>query len=173
MRLTFYFLTFILLFSCSSNKSNNKIQKSDTSVYTIVHEEKPKSDIDNNYTERKVLQLKKTYKFEDYKVSVFKGKLAEPNFESNPYANDNEYITFIKKGCDKNKINFAGNYTIIERDCGAECLHVFIVDRKSGKIFTDIKPNDGRYGYEYREDSELLIANSNLFIDDKFEKYIY
>lgn len=165
-------MTLVVLFSCSSKTDDKKIGNSDTLNKEIIKKEIPKEDRDPDYTDSKVVRLKKTYKFEDYKVSLFKGALAEPNFKGNPFAKDKEYVDFIKKGCKENNINFAGHYTIIGRSCGAECSHIFIVDRENGKIFTDTKPNDGRYGYEYRKDSKLLIANSSLFIDATFEKYI-
>lgn len=120
----------------------------------------------------KIIQLKKTHTFEDYKVDVYQGELTAPDFTNNPYANDEEYVKFITEGCNKTNINFGGHYTIIEQSCGAECSHIFIINRKNGYIFTDIRPNKGRYGYEYRKDSKLLIANSNLFVDNNYKKYI-
>jgi|GEM_PF-2524762 len=167
MRHTIHIMTFLLLFSCSSETIIDK-KNSGTPVNEIIKKEIPKEDRDADSADYKVLRLKKTYKFEDYKVPIFEGTLAEPNFLGNPFANDKEYVDFIKTGCKENKINFAGYYTIIERSCGAMCSHIFIVDRKNGKIFIDTKPNDERYGYEYRKDSKLLIANSSVFIDDKF-----
>ncbi|MDJ1466459.1 hypothetical protein [Xanthocytophaga flava] len=119
-----------------------------------------------------VFTLDHSYQFNDFKVDLYKGKLADPDFRNNPFASDTAYVQFISESCKKNAINFSGHYTIIHRSCGAECEHIFIVDRKTGRIFTDIHPNDGRYGYAYQPDSKLLIANSNLFIDNTFHKYL-
>ena len=168
----FKLLILLLLFSCTNNKENTKGENTNIS---ITEKSKKEISIKNNNadtTEYKILRLSKSYRFEDFKVPIYKEVLAEPNFKGNPYANDKEYKDFIMNGCEENNINFAGHYTIIIRSCGAECSHIFLVDRKNGNIFTDIKPNDGRYGYEFRKDSELLIANANLFIDEQFEKYI-
>jgi len=111
------------------------------------------------------------YNFDSFHVTIYKGKLAAPNFSKNPFAGDSLYVNFITKGCSSNGINFGGHYTIIHKGCGTMCEHIFIVDRINGKIFTDTKPNDGRYGFAYKKDSRLLIANSNSFIDESFTRY--
>lgn len=122
-----------------------------------------------------LIKIDSIYRFEPFigfkyfKVEIYNGKLAAPDFNNNPYANDNEYVKFISDGCEKLGINFGGHYTIIERFCGAECVHFFIVDRINGKIFLGIKPNDGRYGYKYYKDSNLFIANAYAIHDDTFE----
>ncbi|NDV58713.1 hypothetical protein [Bacteroides sp. 519] len=118
-------------------------------------------------------KFKPKYWFEDFNTEVYKGEPAAPDFTNNPFANDQEFVDFITKGCEKNGVNFGGHYTIIEKGCGAMCEHIFIVDRKSGKIFTHItlKKNDGedgKYGYRYCNDSRLLIANSNLLNADNY-----
>lgn len=77
----------------------------------------------------------------------------------------------ITKGCQKNRVNFGGHYTIITKSCGAQCAVFFIINRKTGYIYISTNPNDGKDGFEFRKDSELLIANSNLFVDEKFETY--
>jgi hypothetical protein len=106
---------------------------------------------------------------------MFTGKLADPDFEGNPYAIDKEYVEFISKGCENSGINFAGRYTIIEKSCGCMCEHIFIVDRSSGKIFTEAMlattDGEGRFGYTYKKDSKMIIADSGLFTDDSFTHY--
>jgi hypothetical protein len=134
---------------------------------------KSTSTVDSNSdtTEGRLVKFTSKYNFDIFKVKLFTGKASSPNFTNNEFANDKEYVKFITEGCKRNNINFGGHYTIIQRSCGTMCEHIFIVDRISGKIFTDIKPNDGRYGYLYKEDSNLLIANSNLFQDDSLKYY--
>jgi hypothetical protein len=51
------------------------------------------------------------------------------------------------------------------------CEHIFIVDRSTGKVFTNIKIKEGKYGYQYKKDSSLLIANSEAFLDDTLTVY--
>lgn len=168
------FTVFTILFCISCNNKTN-VKKVESLIFDSLNEPKVNVFIDtleSGTDSHKILKIKKLYNFNEYKVAVYKGKLCEPNFENNPFANDKEYAEFIKNGCLKNGINFCGHYTIIERSCGAECSSIFIVDRKNGKIFTNTKPNDGRYGFEYKKNSSLLIANSSLFVDDKFEKHI-
>ena len=120
---------------------------------------------------RNIKKFNSRYNFEAFQTNIFIGKLALPNFHGNQFANEKEYQEFIAEGCKRNGINFGGHYTIIHKGCGAMCEHIFIVDRISGKVFTDVKPNDGRYGYLYRKDSRLLIANSNVFQDESLKYY--
>ena len=51
------------------------------------------------------------------------------------------------------------------------CELIFIVNRINGKIFIETNPNDGRYGFLYQKDSNLLIANSNSFQDESLKTY--
>ena len=154
-----------MLASCS-NKSNTEKNASNQSKKTS------KTEITVDTTDfGKHIKVDNSKRFENYKVEVYSGKLAQPNFENNEFKNDKEYVSFINEGCKKKNINFGGHYTIITKSCGAECVILFIVNRKTGHIYTDIKIEEGLNGFEYREDSELLIGNSNLFVDGKFEYY--
>jgi hypothetical protein len=158
----------LLTLTCCNDTNSDKIQhtSSDTiakSISTI--------NSNSNTTLGKLIKFTSDYNFETFKAKIFTGKTALPDFTDNEFASDKEYIKFITDGCKKNDINFGGHYTIIQRSCGAMCEHIFIVDRINGKIFTDIKPNDGRYGYFYKKDSHLLIANSNVFQDDSLKYY--
>jgi hypothetical protein len=105
--------------------------------------------------------------FAAYKAPVFDGAPAAPDFKNNPYANDSEYVAFIKNGCKKG-INFGGHYTLIHQSCGAMCEFLFIVDRKNGKIFiTDVglgRPN-GYYGFAFKKDSYALITDATAILD--------
>ena len=118
------------------------------------------------------VKFKYNYNFETFKTKVFRGKLAHPDFTGNEFAEDKEYVDFITEECKDEGINFGGHYTIISRSCGCMCQHIFVIDRILGKIFTDINLNgDGKWGYVYKPDSKLLIANSGLFITDSLDYY--
>ena len=138
----------------------------DVTVDTIV----PPAEDNNHGPEGRTLVFETKHTFDSFKTVFYTGKLAAPDFTGNPFANDPEYVSFITKGC-KQGINFAGKYTLIHKGCGAMCEHVFIVDRATGKIFTDTKIKDGKYGYLYKKDSRLLIANSEAFLDDTLTAY--
>jgi hypothetical protein len=161
-------ILFLLALTCCKNIQHDNTQH--FSSDTIV---KPVSKVANNLdvADSKIIKFATKYNFEIFKAKVFTGKLAKPDFTNNEFAIDPEYVMFITEGCQTNDINFGGHYTIIQKSCGAMCEHIFIVDRINGKIYTDIKPNDGRYGYLYKKDSDLLIANSNVFQDDSLKYY--
>ena len=118
------------------------------------------------------LRFSSKYNFETFKADVFSGTLSEPDFVNNKFASDNEYVDFITDGCKKAGINFGGHYSLIHKGCGAMCEHLYVVDRVSGKIFTDIKLGEGKFGYLYNPDSRLLVANSNLFVNDSLNYYV-
>lgn len=128
---------------------------------------------ENTFATDSILQVHKNfpflakYNFEDYKCKIYIGKLAEPDFGNNPFASDPEYVEFITNGCERG-INFGGQYTLIEKSCGAMCSHLFMVDRRDGKIFVGtmgLKQQDGYYGFEYKKDSYLLITDSSILTD--------
>ncbi len=91
--------------------------------------------------------------FNDYQVTVYKGKLADPDFSTDPDAK--RFITRIKNEC-ANGINFAGQYTLVTWGCGSPCQSGVVVDRKTGEIF-------GGYGTalgsEFKKDSKMIIRN--------------
>lgn len=119
----------------------------------------------------KIVRFITKYNFSSFKVNLFRGKLVSPDFGDDNLSNDEEYVSFITNGCNKTGINFAGHYTIIQKAGGAMCEFIFIVDRVNGKIFYDIKLNECRYGYLYKKDSQLLIANANSFQDEHLNSY--
>jgi hypothetical protein len=91
--------------------------------------------------------------FQDFPTDIYKGKLADPDFSTNPEAK--RFITRIKNEC-TNGINFAGQYTLVTWGCGSTCQSGVVVDRKTGRIF-------GGYGTalgsEFRKDSKMIIKN--------------
>jgi hypothetical protein len=159
----------IMVISCTEKHSSQQDVSFDDSGSIAA-----RTSINHNTrdtTSRKIKKFISRYSFSRFQTSLYKGKLAEPDFTGNPYGRDQEYREFITNGCRKNGINFGGHYTIIHKGCGAMCEWIFVVDRVSGKVFTGTKPKDGRYGYLYRRDSKLLIANSNVFQDDSLRYY--
>jgi len=161
-------IIFLLTFTFCKDANHKKTQhiSIDTTRKAIS-----KGDSNSNTKEGQIIKFTSLYNFETFKAKLFIGKVAPPNFSDNEFSSDKKYVKFITDGCNKNDINFGGHYTIIERSCGAGCVHIFIVDRITGKIFINIRPNDGRYGYLYKKDSYLLIANSNVFQDDSLKYY--
>ncbi|MGN7515073.1 MAG: hypothetical protein ACTHOM_11890 [Allomuricauda sp.] len=91
--------------------------------------------------------------FEDFAVDIYEGELAEPDFSTNPDAEN--FVTRIKEGCAKG-INFAGHYTLVSWGCGSPCQTGVIVDRITGEIYDGLVTS---LGSEFKKDSELLIKN--------------
>ncbi|WP_157494186.1 hypothetical protein [Fulvivirga imtechensis] len=91
--------------------------------------------------------------FKDYPADIYKGKLADPDFSTDP--GSKKFVTRIKNEC-ANGINFAGQYTLVTWGCGSPCQSGVVVDRKTGKIY-------GGYGTalsaKFKRDSKLIIKN--------------
>lgn len=112
--------------------------------------------------------------FNYFHVPVYKGKLSEPNFSSDPDAN--YFITRIKEGCKDSSVNFAGHYTIVEWGCGAACQQMAVVDRMNGSIIFSAIPfdtADGHCGIDYKIDSRMLIVNTEALSGHKGYKLEY
>ena len=166
------FILLILIFACSCNRKDSRnppVIVSDTVGTSANNDSLRLSNTDA--MDRNLREFKPKYTFSTFQTTVYAGELALPNFRNLPFATNKEYRDFMTEGCKQNGVNFGGHYTIIQRACGAMCEHIFVVDRVSGKIFTNIRPNDGRYGYLYKKESRLLIANSNVFQDDSLKYY--
>ena len=129
MKLSIIFFIAIIIQSCNrSEKSHNsetsaiKQHQTDTIkvsnknskhvVFTPERETEIKKDSFSRIKKAFPYMLK--HSFDQYKAAVFSGKPASPNFNSNPYAEDPEYVAFITQGC-KRGINFGGHYTIFEK----------------------------------------------------------
>ena len=91
--------------------------------------------------------------FKDYQVPIYEGKLADPDFSTNP--DTKRFITRIKNECAKG-INFAGQYTLVTWGCGSPCQSGVVVDRKTGEIFGGYGTS---LGSEFRKDSKMIIRN--------------
>jgi hypothetical protein len=102
------------------------------------------------------------YSFEDFETPVHQGKLADPDFATNPDAK--MFITRITDGCDEG-INFAGHYTLVYWGCGTSCQSGVIVDRKTGKIYDGFQTS---MGAEYRKDSKLMFKNYDLLDEEGY-----
>ncbi|AGC78370.1 hypothetical protein DDD_3243 [Nonlabens dokdonensis DSW-6] len=100
------------------------------------------------------------YNFNYYKSSVFKGKLAEPDFNSNPAAK--RFITRINEECKKG-INFAGKYTLVIWGCGTSCQNGVIVNRINGEIYDGYSST---LGSKFKKDSKLILFNSKLINEE-------
>ena len=163
-------LTFV--FACSDeNPTNSVSQKSLNNEVndTVKFGQQLKSRPRSNAFQLHNFEWK--YNFAAFRTSMYKGRVADPDFNKSEFSNDPEYVDFIEQGCKRNGINFGGHYTIIERGCGCMCEHVFIVDRISGRIFTDTQLNEGKWGYQFKADSRLLFANSGSFTDSTQTTY--
>ena len=102
------------------------------------------------------------HRFKDYQLEVYKGKLKDPDFTTNPEAK--MFKTRITDGC-KEGINFAGHYTLIYWGCGTECQIGVIVDRKTGKIYDGYQTS---LGAKFQADSKLIIRNFYLADDNGY-----
>lgn len=91
--------------------------------------------------------------FDWYPAMLFEGPLAEPDFSTNPKAE--QFKTRIIAAC-ADGINFAGHYTLVTMGCGTACQFGMVVDRKTGAIYDGFT---SELGYDFRDDSSLLIKN--------------
>jgi len=111
------------------------------------------------------------YKFSNFLVPVYKGKLALPNFKTDTDAYS--FRTQIRTQCKEAGVNFAGHYTIVKWGCGSPCQQVAIVDRINGKIYFSKLPeinNEIAFELKCRPDSRMLIINSDLL--DQHKGYV-
>jgi hypothetical protein len=113
--------------------------------------------------------------FEDYPVSIYKGKVIIPG----KFKKDKEGIwrDEFGKGMGDPQINFAGKYFLSEHSCGFECRYYELTDLTSGRSVPGLNmfasgdpPNMTREGYpyltllSYRADSAMIVA---LYLIDK------
>lgn len=111
----------------------------------------------------------KDFKFSDYAVPVYKGKMVNEIRRDNAYAK--LYKTRLTSDMKENGVNFAGHYSLVRIGCGLDCGTVGIVDVKTGKVYHDkwLKAFSSFFLYpdvnystndeiiEYRKDSRLLM----------------
>jgi hypothetical protein len=114
--------------------------------------------------------FKTRYRFSSFPAVSEKRKIVGPDFSTLPDANDPDFQKRFLRQMDS--VNFAGHFTIVFRGCGAMCSNIYIVDRHTGRIFSDLPVNnEGRWGFSFRKDSKLLIANSELIENDTLSRY--
>jgi hypothetical protein len=113
------------------------------------------------------------YKFSTFKVGVYTGKLAAPDFKTNSAAL--LFRTQIKSQCKTDGINFAGHFTIAHWGCGSSCEDIAIIDRINGRIFYSnvIKePFDSFYTFKCRPDSKMIMMNDWL-LSNIYKGYVF
>lgn len=125
----------------------------------------PEIDRDNSW-----VSFHAKYSFNAMPVNVYVGKLAKPDFGSVEYGNDENFQEFLRERLEGVPVNFGGKYSIVEKSCGAMCSALYLIDRKTGKIFS-FPATDGHWGYKYYPNSTLLLANSSL-LNDSMTKYL-
>jgi hypothetical protein len=103
------------------------------------------------------LKYNARYKFEDFPMEVYEGKLAKPNFGTNKDAK--RFVTRITEGSQK-RPNFAGKLTIIEWGCGTGCQSAVMLNAETGEIYDGITTS---CGYKSMPNSRLLVANYGFF----------
>jgi hypothetical protein len=136
------------MLSCQNKTTDNKHTSS-----TQAEIESEKIDNSNDNVSN---QLSPNHDFENFKVDLYEGTLADPDFNTAPEAK--QFITRITEAC-ANGINFAGKYTLVIWGCGTSCQSGVVVDRTNGKIY------EGYYsslGSEFKKDSRMIIINSGL-----------
>ena len=165
--------------SCGQTMKKQKVAKDilpiDT-IKTIISDTSENTNTSNIDCEDEILTVENQYNFENFPTKIYKGKLLSPDFNNNPYASEMGFVESMTDACESEGINFGGHFTILQGSCGCCCSFIIMVDRKNGQFITVQNPNgydgeDGAFGYEYRKNSNLLIANSTLFIDDKYDRY--
>ncbi|WP_051568652.1 hypothetical protein [Crocinitomix catalasitica] len=133
---------------------NNEVE--DFPTFKILLEYKNDVIIGENIVYDKLKIYKKYHPqttFKDYPSEVYKGKLAEPDFSTEPDAK--HFRTRINNEC-ANGINFAGQYTLVIWGCGSPCQSGVVVNRKTGEIFGGYGTS---LGSEFKKDSKMIIRN--------------
>jgi len=108
------------------------------------------------------------YKFPQFEVPVYKGKLSGPNFKTDMGAW--LYRTQIREQCQQKGINFAGHFTLAMWGCGSECDQIAIVDRINGNVYYSHIFNGADnpfYTLSCNKNSDLVIMNDFLIKDHK------
>ena len=122
----------------------------------------------------------KAPRFESYRVSVRRGRVAPLNLRSHPLAR--HYRTLLRQQQREEGVNFAGGYTLASVGCGTGCSVTAIIDARTGKayfptqldgwtgIVGDYDPPEGEESWEYRADSKLLRATGRPNIGNPREE---
>ncbi len=100
------------------------------------------------------------YNFSNFKVKVYKGRQADPDFKTDPPAY--KFRTQIKNQCKSQGINFAGHFTIAHWGCGSSCEEIAVIDRINGKIFYSnlIKLSKSAFfSFKCEANSKMIVMN--------------
>ena len=133
------FITYLLLssvFICNAQKENDI-----------------KTKLDSDKKSKNYEKYNPASSFQDYAVEIYKGKLASPDFSTNP--DSKRFRTRIINACNEG-INFAGHFTLVIWGCGTACQNSVIIDRKTGHIYDGFITSRGA---EFRKDSKMIIMN--------------
>lgn len=163
----FIIIVGILIASCSEQDSQTVALDSVSRecVRLDSSTSNPEIDRDNSWS-----PFDAKYSFNSFSVKVYAGTLAKPDYSSVSYGHEKGFLEFMEERIKGMSINFGGKYTIVEKSCGAMCSAIYLIDRKTGKIFSFPKV-DGHWGYKYYPNSILLLANSSL-VNDSLTKYL-
>jgi hypothetical protein len=126
-------------------------------------------------------QQKSSPRFEDYKTSLFKGKIHTPKWIKK--ISDGEWRDDLGKLVESPEVNFARKYYVAAHSCGTGCRYYTMTDLSSGRElelldnFASTEPlpktSDGRQYLTilyYRYNSRLLIAQYLVDFDSEKEK---
>jgi hypothetical protein len=115
-----------------------------------------------------LVQARGAPRFEEFKVSVWRGRVAPLNLNSHPLAR--KFRTTTREQIKEEGVNFAGHYTIVSAGCGTGCSISGIVDARNGRayfpkeftgwtsIVGDYEIPDDEEQRMFRKDSKLLRA---------------
>jgi hypothetical protein len=72
-------------------------------------------------------------RFEDYPVTVWRGKMAPLDLRSHPLART--FRTRLREDMKTEGVNFAGHYTLATAGCGTGCSINAIIDARTGRAY--------------------------------------
>jgi hypothetical protein len=122
----------------------------------------------------------KTPRFEGYRVTVRRGRVAPLDLRSHPLAR--RYRTLLREQQRDEGVNFAGRYTLASVGCGTGCSITAVIDALDGRahfptelngwtgIVGDYDPPEGEEPWTYRANSRLLRATGRPNIGDPLEE---
>lgn len=107
-------------------------------------------------------------RFENFRVAVWRGPVAQLKLNSHPLAR--KFRTASREQIKEQGVNFAGHYTLVSVGCGTGCSISGIVDARTGRayfpkeftgwtgIVGDYDPPDGEEPWTFNASSRLLRA---------------
>jgi len=99
--------------------------------------------------------------FADYPVdSVYHGRVAPVDLATSAEAR--RFRTVLRQAAAKGP-NYAGHLTVATWGCGTSCIHVALVDARTGRVTPS--PIGAGYGVQHHLDSRLLVIDRVLCAD--------